>query len=188
VTVKADSWPGLVTNASPFAVPLGAAVEQTNLESRIPGQLTARSGMQRVATTGTSAALLDCYPYAVNGKTYLVAMTSAGALVALESPAYGPGTDTPTDPALSSSSGSTQTSYTYRYANPDAPALAAAVAPASTLVSTLDGGGVGTTAPAYIVDAAVGCASPAAVSEVDGGSASDDSPEPSLLLSELCPL
>ena len=144
--------------------------------------------MQKVSTTGTPAALLDCYPYAVNGKTYLVAMTSAGALVALESPAYGPGTDTPTDPALSSSSGSTQTSYTYRYANPDAPTVAAAIAPASTLVSTLDGGGVGTTAPAYIVDAAVGCANPAAVSEVDGGSASDDSPEPSLLLSELCPL
>lgn len=144
--------------------------------------------MRRVSTTVPAAAVLDCYPYSANGKTYLVALSSAGGLIALESPAYGTTTDYPINPALSSSSGSTQTSYTYRYANADTPTVAADAAPTSTLVSTLDGGSVGTTAPAYIVDAEAGCAAEAAVDEVDGGSAADNAPEPSLLISELCPL
>lgn len=187
MTVKADSWPGLVTNASPFAVPLGAAVEQTNLESRIPGQLTARSGMRRVATTGTSDALLDCYPYAANGKTYLVSMTSAGELVALESPAYGPDTGYPTDPALSSSSGSTQTSYTYQYANAAQPSAPPAVSPPTSLIGILDGGAA-SGSPQFAVDAMLSCQRAGTLSTADGGSASGDEKAPSVLPSELCPL
>lgn len=186
--MKADSWPGLVTNASPFAVPLGAAVEQTNLESRIPGQLTVRSGMQKVATTEANAALLDCYPYAAKGKTYLVAMTIAGDLVALESPASGPATDYPTNPALSSSSGSTQTSYTYRYANADTPTVAAEPPPSTNLVSALNGGVATTTTHAYVLDAATPCGVAGTVGTVSGGAAADDAPAPSITLSELCPL
>ncbi len=40
-----DKWPGLVTNASPYALPPGAATEQTNLISINPGQLIVRDGL-----------------------------------------------------------------------------------------------------------------------------------------------
>lgn len=186
--MRADSWPGLVTNASPFAIPPGAAVEQTNLTANIPGQIAARSGMRKVSSTASVSTILDCYPYVVDGRTVLVAMNANGELVSLGSPAYGDDTPPATDPALASASGSTQTSYTYQYANPDVPSVAARTPPTTTLVSALNGGEVGTTAPPYIVDAMSACAVEGTVEDVDGGSASDDSPESSLMLSELCPL
>lgn len=186
--MRADSWPGLVTNASPFALPPGAAVEQTNLTANIPGQIAARNGMRKVSSTASVSSILDCYPYSVNGRTVLVSMNANGELVSLGSPAYGDETPQPTNPALASTSGSTQTSYTYQYANPETPSVAAETPPTTTLVSSLNGGEVGTTTPPYIVDAMTACAVAGTVEDVDGGGASDDTPEPSLLLSELCPL
>lgn len=183
--MKADSWPGLVTNASPFSVPLGAAVEQTNLESRIPGQLTARSGMRLVATTSASSAILDCYPYAVDGSTYLVAMTSTGELVALASPAYGPTTAEPATAALSSTSGSVQSSYTFDYANAEAPEFTGPTPPPVTLLPSLNGGLSGGSRP-YYVDANLLCSGGGKQDVFDGGTASDDTPEPTIPLSAMC--
>jgi len=40
-----DKWAGLVTNASPYAIPPGAAVTQVNLQVLTPGQLVVRSAM-----------------------------------------------------------------------------------------------------------------------------------------------
>lgn len=39
-----DKWAGLVTNASPYSIPPGAAVTQVNLQCLIPGQLNVRLG------------------------------------------------------------------------------------------------------------------------------------------------
>jgi hypothetical protein len=39
-----EKWGGLVTNASPYAVPAGAAVTQVNLQILNPGQLRVRPG------------------------------------------------------------------------------------------------------------------------------------------------
>lgn len=39
-----DKWAGLVTNASPYAIPPGAAVTQVNLQCIRPGELACRPG------------------------------------------------------------------------------------------------------------------------------------------------
>jgi len=44
--IRIDKWAGLVTNASQYAIPPGAAVEQVNLQCLVPGQMTVRAGMQ----------------------------------------------------------------------------------------------------------------------------------------------
>lgn len=186
--MRADSWAGLVTNASPFAIPPGAAVEQTNLTANVPGQISARSGMRRVSSTAPAASVLDCYPYAANGRTALIALTDSGALVSLESPAYGDETPPATNPALASTSGSTQTNYIYQYANPDAPSVAAEPPPTTNLVAALNGGVAATTKHSYVLDAATPCGVAGTVGTVSGGAAADDAPAPSITLSELCPL
>lgn len=47
-----DKWGGLATNASPYAVPPGAAVEQVNLQCIRPGQIEGRPGLEAL-TLGT---------------------------------------------------------------------------------------------------------------------------------------
>lgn len=53
-----DKWAGLVTNASPYAIPPGAAVTQVNLQAIIPGQISVRPGHNAMSfsslTAGTS--------------------------------------------------------------------------------------------------------------------------------------
>lgn len=144
--------------------------------------------MRKVSSTTTAASILDCYPYVVDGRTVLVAMNADGELVSLGSPAYGDETPPATNPGLSSTAGSTQTSYTYRYANAEVPSVAAESAPSATIASAIDGGDIATTTPPYIVDAMSECAATGTVDEINGGSAADDSPEPAILLTELCPL
>lgn len=39
-----EKWAGLVTNASPYSIPPGAAVTQVNLQCLVPGQLNVRLG------------------------------------------------------------------------------------------------------------------------------------------------
>lgn len=55
-----DKWAGLVTNASPYAIPPGAAVTQVNVQIIAPGQLTPRPGLAAVSFashTGGSVAI-----------------------------------------------------------------------------------------------------------------------------------
>jgi hypothetical protein len=56
--IVVDKWPGLVTNASPYVIPPGAAVTQINLQVIAPGRLEVRPGTQAVSfsshTGGTS--------------------------------------------------------------------------------------------------------------------------------------
>lgn len=49
--MRIDRWLGLFTNASPYSIPVGANVSQTNLQIRRPGELTPRSGMDSVYTS-----------------------------------------------------------------------------------------------------------------------------------------
>lgn len=44
-----EKWQGVVTNASPYSVPGGAFVLQTNLQCIKPGQVQGRLGLQAVA-------------------------------------------------------------------------------------------------------------------------------------------
>lgn len=50
-----DTWRGLVTNGSPYATPIGAAVTQSNFQCRRPGELVARSGQTSVTFTTHTA-------------------------------------------------------------------------------------------------------------------------------------
>ena len=113
--MKADQWAGLVTKASPYILPPGAAVEQVNLALTVPGQLTTRDGMRKVVCTASASDVLDCFPYDHNGTTILLALTASGELVALPSPAYGPETPAPSEPPLTLTSSQTGTTYTQRF-------------------------------------------------------------------------
>ena len=51
-----EKWPGLVTNASPYAIPPGAAVTQVNAQVLSPGMLTVRDGLTGVQWSSHTAA------------------------------------------------------------------------------------------------------------------------------------
>jgi hypothetical protein len=62
--IRINKWHGLVTAASPYILPPGAAVEQVNAQSRTPGQLTVRGGMASVSTTvPVLTGLLEAWGY-----------------------------------------------------------------------------------------------------------------------------
>lgn len=104
-------WAGLVTNASPYAIPPGAAVEQTNLVTSIPGQLTSRGGMRPVAFTATAPEIRDCYPYVFSNSVRLLVLNPSGEIVAMSTPAYGTALSSPSNPSLSPASGQVQSNY-----------------------------------------------------------------------------
>lgn len=61
-----EKWAGLVTNASPYAIPPGAAVTQVNLQVIVPGQVSVRPGSTSVtfAThSGATAAVVRMFRY-----------------------------------------------------------------------------------------------------------------------------
>lgn len=47
-----DKFSGLITNASPYALPGGACVEQINLQCLAPGKIQGRAGMSQASTVG----------------------------------------------------------------------------------------------------------------------------------------
>jgi hypothetical protein len=61
-----DKWAGLVTNASPYAIPPGAAVTQVNLQVISPGKVTVRPGtaaVSFVAHTGSTQPIVRAFRY-----------------------------------------------------------------------------------------------------------------------------
>lgn len=61
-----DKWAGLVTNASPYAIPPGAAVTQVNLQVLSPGQITVRPGTAAVSFashTGSTHSIIKAFRY-----------------------------------------------------------------------------------------------------------------------------
>jgi hypothetical protein len=64
--ITIEKWAGLVTNASPYALPPGAAVTQVNLQVIAPGQLTVRPGLSSVSFTqhtGSTAPVVRTFRY-----------------------------------------------------------------------------------------------------------------------------
>lgn len=53
--ITVEKWAGLATNASPYAIPSGAAVTQVNLQIINPGQIQVRPGATTVTFTTHSA-------------------------------------------------------------------------------------------------------------------------------------
>jgi hypothetical protein len=186
--MRADSWKGLVTKASPFAVPPGAAVEQVNLRSDTPGQLTSRGGMRAVASMPALQGVMDCCAYEFAGKVFLVALNASGQLIASESPAYGSPTPRPVEPQLSVLASQVATSYTQRYlggsgaaSDPPPPA------PGQELrFGLLYGGQASTASWPYKVNANDLCAGANKTGAFTAGSAATSSVPPSLTPDNMC--
>lgn len=117
--MEVKQWAGLVTNASPYILPPGAAAVQENLNCRTPGQLQVRDGMRLLTFgTGTGFESVSIYPYSFNGVTKLVALAANGTVSVLSAPTFPPPPVVPivpTDPALSPSAGQVVSSYTGRF-------------------------------------------------------------------------
>lgn len=53
--ISIEKWAGLVTNASPYSLPPGAAVEQVNMQVVSPGVLAVRPGLNLASVTASTA-------------------------------------------------------------------------------------------------------------------------------------
>lgn len=76
-----DTWKGLVTNGSPYALPPGAAVSQVNFQCRRPGELSARNGQTSVtfAThTGGSSPVVEMFRCPIGAAESVIYQTEAG--------------------------------------------------------------------------------------------------------------
>jgi len=59
--MKINKWLGLITAASPYSIPAGAAAAQTNLQIRKPGQLIPRPGLTRLYGSGDKQTIYAIY-------------------------------------------------------------------------------------------------------------------------------
>lgn len=108
--MRAQEWKGLITNASPYALPPGAATEQVNLRTHIPGQLISRGGMRRLQFDQAYAEVVDIYPY-VQGFSRLIALKPDGTVVALTAPLLSAAPSAPFLAPLSPAVGQVQSNY-----------------------------------------------------------------------------
>ncbi len=76
--ITIQKWSGLVTNASPYALPGGACVEQTNMQCLRPGQVQCRDGLTSLLTT--SGRVLSAVRMPARS-TQKVAMQVGGSIV-----------------------------------------------------------------------------------------------------------
>jgi hypothetical protein len=79
-----DNWKGLVTNASPYAIPPGAAVTQVNFQCVRPGELTSRFGQTTVgfATHNRGAGIpVVLARHQLGSQECVVYQTAGGGLV-----------------------------------------------------------------------------------------------------------
>lgn len=142
--MRADQWAGLVTKASPYIIPPGAAVEQINLSTHIPGQLTSREGMRRVVGLEAIGNTIDCFAFDFEGESVIIAMNQAGVLTAIHSPAYGPETAMPNEPVFGISNGQTGVTYTNRFVVGPASETVPPPPEDSEYVTQIGGGGAAT--------------------------------------------
>lgn len=85
-----DKWGGLVTNASPYAIPNGAAVTQVNLQAIVPGQVSVRPGMQAVtwaSLTGSTFPVRRVFRAPCGNTERLIYQDDDGVVRSAEGPA-----------------------------------------------------------------------------------------------------
>lgn len=76
-----DTWKGLVTNGSPYALPAGAAVTQSNFQCRRPGELSARNGQVSVTFTthtGGSVAVVEMFRCPIGAQESVIYQNTSG--------------------------------------------------------------------------------------------------------------
>jgi hypothetical protein len=78
-----EKWPGLITNASPYAIPPGAAATQVNAQIIRPGELAVRNGLAAVtwaASGGGTSPVRRAFRAPCGGSERLVYQDAAGAV------------------------------------------------------------------------------------------------------------
>jgi hypothetical protein len=78
--MRINAFPGLIQAASPYALPPGAAVEQTNVMSLVPGQLTVRGGSQKLGDSVRAVEIWGWSPGSGKSESIL-GQTEAGDIV-----------------------------------------------------------------------------------------------------------
>ena len=84
-----DKWSGLVTNASPYALPVGAAATQVNLQILSPGRVTVRPGDAVVSwatQTGATDPVVVAMRFQHGTTENIVYQDSAGGIYVARNP------------------------------------------------------------------------------------------------------
>jgi len=87
--ITIDKWQGLVTNASPYAIPPGAAVTQVNLQVIRPGQTQVRPGTASVSFAthaATTSPILTAFRFQHSTVEQLVYQNALGEIRVAKGP------------------------------------------------------------------------------------------------------
>lgn len=184
--MKSEAWSGLITHASKFALPLGAATEQVNFHNAIPGQLTSRDGMGEVLFVGEANSTLDCCAVQIGERVSLLALTQEG-LAAISYPTHELQYTPPQVPAIDSSNGTT-TSYLWQYASGDFVTADEPDDDDSPFLLAIDGGtlGVSDDPPLKCIDAEAHCGQTGTLSVFDGGTSTTSVYPVTIKVDEIC--
>lgn len=85
-----EKWAGLVTNASPYAIPAGAAVTQVNLQVLNPGQMRVRPGTVVVSWathSGSTLPIVEAVNYKKGTVESVVYQNASGVIYVAKVPA-----------------------------------------------------------------------------------------------------
>lgn len=110
--MRSTEWAGMITNASPHSLPIGATVDQVNIGTEVAGQLTTRGGMRTIIPVVNGA--YDVHPYVNGGYFYAIYMDSTGLLTRAKGPVYGAVPSGAAEPSLTASGNQAGLSYTQR--------------------------------------------------------------------------
>lgn len=112
--MKNEQWQGLITNASPYAIPPGSSVEQVNAQTNKPGQLSSRKGMAVVPVAEGRVNPVDVQSVNIGENVYLFG-TTANGLELFHSPGVLVSDESGLVPNISSTENVTATSYLMHY-------------------------------------------------------------------------
>jgi hypothetical protein len=74
-----EKFSGLVTNASPYAVPPTSAATQVNIQCLVPGELSVRKGLT-TATSAAATAVIHCFHYQGGTVSKVIVQDASGAI------------------------------------------------------------------------------------------------------------
>lgn len=182
-----EQWLGLVTNASPYAIPPGAAVQQINAQTDKPGQLASRGGMIPVNTESGRVSPTDIHSVVVGESSYLFATTSEG-LVLYEAPAAGDVGGYAQTPAIEDNEAVSVTNYLLHYYAGGVTEGVETPPPDYTTANVLTGGQAATDDHVRCVDANLNhCVDEQNYyDEFTTGSAYTTSWQPAIIVDEIC--
>lgn len=83
--ISIDKWQGLISNASPYALPGGAFSEQVNIQCLKPGQVEVRRGYSAALVSGGGGArILTLARFQAGTAVRYIALNSDGRLTLVD--------------------------------------------------------------------------------------------------------